>query len=218
MITLPKAIASGTASEPAADWMEEHHGYCPGRRSPTSLPVCEHLCTASLSFRCPNRTEQAVIRVMRLLNQSADIPVLAPLITEEIRYRVLQSFHCAALVHIAAAGSQASRINDVIDYLMHHFAESLRAEDLADMAHMSVSSLHRTFKTVTAISRIQFQKTLQEARRLLVSETTGAADVAVRAGYESPSQFSREYTRMFGFPPRHDIRSLRAAYEPAFNQ
>lgn len=190
------------------------------RNFPRDMAPTDPVKRAMFVSRMEPSLFEAVIRLVRLLNQPADIPVLAPLITQEILYRVLQGSHGAALAQIATAGSAASRINDVIDYLMHHFAQSLRIEDLADRAHMSVSSLHRHFKAVTAMSPIQFQKNLrlQEARRLLVSEATDAADVAFRVGYESPSQFSREYTRMFGLPPRHDIRRLRAAYDPTINE
>jgi AraC-like DNA-binding protein len=94
---------------------------------------------------------------------------------------------------------------------MNHYDRSLRIEELAEIANMSSSSLHRHFKEVTSISPIQFQKQLrlQEARTLLLSESQDAVDVAFRVGYESPSQFSREYSRMFGFPPKEDIKRLR---------
>jgi transcriptional regulator GlxA family with amidase domain len=162
----------------------------------------------------------AVIRLTRLLDHPADIPVLAPLITQEILYRILQGSHGAALAQIATAGSTASRINDVIDYLIHHFERIIRIEELAEVANLSMSSLHRHFKEMTAMSPIQFQKRLrlQEARRLLISEAADAAEVAFRVGYESPSQFSREYSRMFGLPPKHDIQRLRVQYDPTINE
>ncbi len=95
---------------------------------------------------------------------------------------------------------------------MNNYASSFRIEELAEIANMSVSSFHRYFKEVTAMSPIQLQKQLrlQEARRLLLTESADATDVAFRVGYESPSQFSREYSRMFGFPPIQDIKRLRA--------
>ncbi len=158
----------------------------------------------------------AVIRLVRLLNHREDIPVLAPLITKEILYRVLEGSCGPALAQIANVGSAAYHIKDVIDYITHHFERAFRMAQLADMANMSVSSLHRHFKEVTAMSPIQFQKQLrlQEARRLLLSEGMGAADVAFRVGYESPSQFSREYSRWFGLPPRHDVRRAKAHATP----
>ncbi|NJJ39165.1 AraC family transcriptional regulator [Paenibacillus apii] len=157
----------------------------------------------------------AVIRLARLLDNPKDIPVLAPLITKEILYRVLQEQHGATLEQIAIEGSSTKRIRDVIEHIMNNYDTSFRIEELSEIANMSVSSLHRHFKEVTAMSPIQFQKQLrlQEARRLLLSESTDAADVAFRVGYESLSQFSREYSRMFGFSPIQDIKRLRAINE-----
>jgi len=154
----------------------------------------------------------SVLRLARLLDQPKDIPVLAPLFTKEILYRTLQGQHGDVLEQIALEGSSTYRIRDVIDQIMNNYDRSLRIEELAEIANMSTASLHRHFKEVTAMSPIQFQKhlRLQEARRLLLSESTDAAEVAFQVGYESPSQFSREYSRMFGFPPREDIKRLRA--------
>lgn len=153
-----------------------------------------------------------VIRLARLMDHPNDIPLLAPLYTKEILYRVLQGKHGKALQQIAMVGSSAHQINDVILHLTNHFSRSLRIEELADIANMSVSTLHRHFKEVTAMSPIQFQKQLrlQEARRLLLTEAADATDVAFRVGYESPSQFSREYSRMYGLPPRQDVKRLKA--------
>lgn len=161
----------------------------------------------------------AVIRLARLLDNPEDIPVLAPLITKEILYRVLQGQHGVVLEQIAVAGSSTARIRDAIEHIMNNFDRSFRIEELAEIANMGVSSLHRHFKEVTAMSPIQFQKQLrlQEARRLLLSESTDAADVAFRVGYESPSQFSREYSRMFGLPPIEDVRRLRSQYDQIIN-
>lgn len=153
----------------------------------------------------------AVIRLVRLLDHPKDIPILAPLFTKEILYRVLQGPHGAELEQIAIEGSSIRQIKEVIEYITNHFDKSFRIKELAEKANMSVSSFHRHFKEVTAMSPIQFQKRLrlQEARRLLLSESTDAADVAFRVGYESPSQFSREYSRMFGLPPKEDVKRLR---------
>lgn len=157
----------------------------------------------------------AVIRLARLLDTPKDIPVLAPLFVKEILYRVLQGQHGVTLEQIAIEGSYTYLIRSVIKQIMNNYDRSFQIEELAETANMSVSSLHRHFKEVTAMSPIQFQKQLrlQKARRLLLSESTDAADVAFRVGYESPSQFSREYSRMFGFPPREDIKRLRSQYE-----
>ncbi len=154
----------------------------------------------------------AVVRLARLLeDHSEDIPLLAPLFKKEILYKVLKGPHGIALEQATMEGSHTYRIRDVIEYIMNHSEQNFRVEELADLANMSTASLHRHFKEVTAMSPIQFQKQLrlQEARRLLLSKSTDAADVAFQVGYESPSQFSREYSRMFGFPPREDIKRLR---------
>ncbi|UQD53522.1 AraC family transcriptional regulator [Bacillus methanolicus] len=161
----------------------------------------------------------AVSRLVHLLDNPKDIPVLAPLVTKEIIYRVLQGQHGVALGQIAIKGSSAYQISDVIEYIIKNYDRSFKIEELAEIANMSVSSLHRHFKEVTAMSPIRFQKQLrlQEARRILLSESTDAADVAFRVGYESPSQFSREYSRMFGLPPKEDIKRLRENYDQTIN-
>jgi len=156
----------------------------------------------------------AVVRLASLLETPKHIPVLAPLFKKEILYWILQSPHGEALEQMALEGSNAFRIREVINHIINNYEESFRIEELAEIANMSVSSLHRHFKDVTAMSPIQFQKQLrlQEARRLLLAESTDVADVAFRVGYESQSQFSREYSRMFGFPPRVDINRMREHY------
>ncbi|MBT2696132.1 AraC family transcriptional regulator [Bacillus sp. ISL-40] len=161
-----------------------------------------------------------VTRLARLLDNPKDIPVLAPLIMKEIIYRVLQGEHGGMLKQIAIEGSSANQISDVIEYIMNNYGKSFKIEELAEIANMSVSSLHRHFKEVTAMSPIQFQKQLrlQEARSLLLSESADAADVAFRVGYDSPSQFSREYSRMFGLPPKEDIKRLRENYGETINE
>ncbi|TVY09075.1 AraC family transcriptional regulator [Paenibacillus cremeus] len=161
----------------------------------------------------------AVIRLVRLLDNPKDIPMLAPLFTKEILYRVLQGDHGAKLEQIAIEGSSANQIKDVIEHITNNFDKSFRIEELAEKVNMSVSSLHRHFKEVTAMSPIQLQKKLrlQEARRLLLSESTDAADVAFRVGYESQSQFSREYSRMFGLPPKEDMKRLKRQYDQSIS-
>ena len=162
---------------------------------------------------------EAVIRLARLLDNPEDIPVLAPLFTKEILYRVLQGKHGVTLEQMAIEGSSTNQVKDVIEHIMKNYDKSIRIEELAEIANMSESSLHRHFKEVTTMSPIQFQKQLrlQEARHLLLSESTDATDVVFRVGYESPSQFSREYSRMFGFPPIEDIKRLRMEYDQRIN-
>ncbi|MFD1990419.1 AraC family transcriptional regulator N-terminal domain-containing protein [Paenibacillus nicotianae] len=161
----------------------------------------------------------SILRLARLLDHPEDIPFLAPLCIKEILYRLLQGEYGATLAQIAMEGSSTYRIQDAIQHIMDHYDQSLSIEGLAEVASMSVSSFHRNFKEVTAMTPLQFQKQLrlQEARRLLLSESADAADVAFRIGYESASQFSREYARMFGSPPRTDIKRLKEKYELTFN-
>ena len=152
----------------------------------------------------------AITRFVQLLDTPEDIPVLAPLIKKEIIYRVLQGKYGERLKQIAIEGSSTQQINNVINHIVQNYEKSFKIEDLAEIANMSASSLYRYFTEVTAMSPIQFQKQLrlQEARSLLLTESASAADVAFQVGYESPSQFSREYSRMFGRPPKEDIKHL----------
>ncbi|PLR94640.1 AraC family transcriptional regulator [Bacillus sp. T33-2] len=154
----------------------------------------------------------AVLRLVRLLDSERDIPVLAPLVIREILYWILQDEQGGASVRqFAVAGSHAERIAKVINLINRDFAKPLRIDELAKVANMSPSSLHFHFKEVTAMSPLQYQKQvrLQEARRLLLSDIAEAANAGFHVGYESPSQFSREYARMFGLPPLSDIKRLR---------
>ncbi|WP_339200182.1 AraC family transcriptional regulator [Paenibacillus sp. FSL P2-0322] len=165
--------------------------------------------------RMESSIQDAVLRLARLLDTPGEIPFLAPLYTREILYRLLQGPYGVELAQIAVEGSSTYRIREAIDHIVRNWDQSFRIEDLADTASMSVSSFHRHFKEVTAMSPIQFQKQLrlQEARRILLAESADAADVAFRVGYESSSQFSREYSRMFGAPPRADIKRLKEKYD-----
>lgn len=158
----------------------------------------------------------AVLRLARLLDTPDEIAFLAPLYKREILFRLLQGAYGPVLAQMALEGSSASRIRQAIDRLVREWDQPFRVEELADEASMSLSAFHRHFKEVTSMSPLRFQKQirLQEARRLLLSEFADAADVAFRVGYESASQFSREYARMFGAPPRTDINRLKARYDP----
>ncbi|WP_318508817.1 AraC family transcriptional regulator [Bacillus sp. T3] len=149
----------------------------------------------------------AVTRLACLLDKPKHIPMLAPLFKKEILYWVLQGPYGEVLEQMALEGSNALRIKNVIEHINHNYEKSFKIEDLAEIANMSAASLFRHFKEVTAMSPIQFQKQLrlQEARRLLLAESSDVAYVAYRVGYESQSQFSREYSRMFGFSPKVDI-------------
>jgi AraC-like DNA-binding protein len=156
---------------------------------------------------------ESVLRLLRLLATPEDIRALAPLAEREILYRLLKSEEGWRLRQIAAGHGQARRIAKAIAWLRTHFHEALRVEALADEANMSVSSFHAHFKSVTAMSPLQYQKQLrlQEARRLLMTDTVDAATAGHRVRYESPSQFSREYRRAFGVPPATDMRNLSRA-------
>lgn len=153
----------------------------------------------------------AAVRLVRLLDTPDDIPHLAPLVVREIYYRIMKGSQGGALKQGALAGSGMSRIATVIARIKLEYAQPLHIDELARTAHMGPSSLHRYFKEVTALSPLQYLKRirLQEARRLLLAESLDAADAAYRVGYESPTQFSREYARLFGLPPISDIKRLR---------
>ncbi|PAF13764.1 AraC family transcriptional regulator [Shouchella clausii] len=165
-----------------------------------------------------NKTSQplldAVLRLVRLLDTPKDIPILSPLIIREILYRMLQAEQGEQLIQFALLGSHAQRIAKAIRFIYDDFSKPLRIQQLATEVNMSVSALHSQFKKVTAMSPLQFQKLirLQEARRLLFAENIEAADAAFQVGYESPSQFSREYARMFGLPPISDVKQLSSKW------
>lgn len=153
----------------------------------------------------------AVLRLVGLLDTPRDIPAISPLIVREILYRILQDKQGNLIKQFAMIGSHAHCIAKVIQMINNDFPKPLRIEELAKKVNMSTSSLHTQFKKVTAMSPLQYQKLirLQEARRLLLAESSEAANVGFQVGYESPSQFSREYARMFGLPPISDIKRLR---------
>jgi AraC-like DNA-binding protein len=150
-------------------------------------------------------------RLIDLLNEPKDIPILAPIIEREIFYRLLVSDQGGRLRQIVSAGSQSNQIARAIDWLKGNFTKPLRIDDLAAQVNMSTSTFHHHFRQVTAMSPLQYQKWLRlnEARRLMLAESQDATTAAFQVGYESPSQFSREYSRMFGAPPLRDITSLK---------
>ncbi len=153
------------------------------------------------------------IRLTKLLETPQDLPFLAPMIVREIYYRLLIGEQGEAVRQIATAGSNMQRIAEVIKRLKADFTSPLRVEDLAEQANMSASSLHRHFKAVTSMSPLQYQKHLKllSARQMMLAENADATQAAYQVGYESTSQFSREYARMFGAPPIRDIERLRVA-------
>jgi len=155
----------------------------------------------------------AVLRLLGLLDTPQHVPVLAPLLQREVFYRVLTGALGPHLRALAAADSHAQRIARAIDLLKQRYDQPLRVAELAAAAHMSASTLHLHFKQITALSPLQYQKQLrlQQARRLMLGDGLDAADAAHQVGYESPSQFSRDYRRLFGAPPRTEVQRFKQA-------
>lgn len=153
------------------------------------------------------------IRLTQLLDTPQDIAFLAPTIIREIYYRLLIGEQGEAVRQIATSGSKMQRIAEAIKLIKADFSKPLRIEHLAEHTNMSISSFHRHFKEVTSMSPLQYQKQLRllTARQMMLVENADAAQAAYQVGYESPSQFSREYSRMFGAPPIRDIERLRFA-------
>lgn len=150
-------------------------------------------------------------RLLALLDEPEAIPALAPLIKQEIYYRLLVSDQAARLRQIVAVDGQGHRIAKAVDWLKEHFAEPLSVDALAERVQMSIPTFHHHFRRLAAMSPLQYQKWLRlnEARRLMLNEHMDVAGAAYKVGYDSPSQFSREYSRLFGAPPKRDINQLR---------
>ncbi|AGU52725.1 transcriptional regulator, AraC family [Variovorax paradoxus B4] len=153
----------------------------------------------------------AWVRMLRLMERPGDIAALAPAYEREILYRVLQGPHGRMLRDIATPDSAMSRVNLAIELIRRDFAEPLRVEFLADKAAMSTSAFHRHFKAVTSLSPLQYQKRVRllQARTLLISKGSSVTSAALEVGYESATQFSREYAREFGLPPGRDSSRLQ---------
>jgi AraC-like DNA-binding protein len=176
------------------------------------LPQTPQPGHAMATGRVTTELLNAFQRLVDLVDKPRDIPILAPIVKREIFYRMLTGDQGIRLRYMASAGSQGNRIANAIDWLKAHFAEPLRIDDLASQVNMSTSTFHHHFKTLTAMSPLQYQKWLRlnEARRLMLAEDQDATTAAFQVGYESPSQFSREYSRLFGAPPLRDVASLRS--------
>jgi AraC-like DNA-binding protein len=155
----------------------------------------------------------AVVRLVRLLDAPTDARFLAPLAKREIVYRLLRGAQGGRLHHTAALGGNTHRIIQAIERLRDDFDQPLRIEEMAHELGMSVSGFHHHFRAVTAMSPLQFQKQLrlQEARRLMLGEGLDATSAGYRVGYGDASHFTREYKRLFGAPPMHDVERLRNA-------
>ncbi|WP_229611089.1 AraC family transcriptional regulator [Vibrio parahaemolyticus] len=153
----------------------------------------------------------AFVRLAELLDEGQNIKILAPIIKREIFYRLLMSEQGTRLHQIVTAGSHSHQIAKAIDWLKNNFVKPLSVGDLASYTGMSKSSFYTHFRSMTSMTPLQFQKKLRlsEARRLMLTENLDAMAATFKVGYESPSQFSREYSRLFGAPPSKDIKLLR---------
>ncbi|HCG6972200.1 TPA: AraC family transcriptional regulator [Vibrio parahaemolyticus] len=153
----------------------------------------------------------AFVRLAELLDEGKNTKILAPIIKREIFYRLLMSEQGTRLHQIVTAGSHSHQIAKAIDWLKNNFVKPLSVGDLASYTGMSKSSFYTHFRSMTSMTPLQFQKKLRlsEARRLMLTENLDAMAATFKVGYESPSQFSREYSRLFGAPPSKDIKSLR---------
>jgi len=158
----------------------------------------------------------ACCRLVDLLESPQDIPFLSGMIQREIIYRVLQGRVGARLRAVATLGDQSHRTAKAVAWIAANYAKPLRVEELAQLASMGVSTLHHHFRMLTSMSPLQYQKQLrlQSARSLMLNNGLDAASAAFEVGYESPTQFSREYSRFFGLPPIKDIRTIRSVTGP----
>lgn len=177
--------------------------------TPSTASVSRGLAVSEISIDILD----SALRLARLLATPAAIPVLAPLIEQELLYHLLSGEQGGRLRDVAIKGSQGHQISRAIQWINQRYTQSMAIDELADVVSMSKSSLHHHFKALTSMTPLQYQKTLrlQEARRLMLVEQLDAASASHRVGYESPSQFSREYRRVFGAPPLKDIAHLRQA-------
>ena len=153
----------------------------------------------------------ALVRLVKLLEETALIDRLAPLIQQEIIIRLLTGPHGPQLQHLAANGSPSQQIAKAVAWLKQNFTRAIQVDDLAARAHMSPSTFRQHFRAITGTSPLQYQKQLrlQEARQLMLNQNVDAGNAGGLVGYESASQFSREYSRLFGAPPQQDVRRMR---------
>jgi len=163
--------------------------------------------------KTPFELLKACSRLLDLLDRPQDIPFLAGLVEREIFYRVLRSPLGRHLRAIATLGEQSNRTAKAVVWLKENFTKPLRVDELASIAQMGVSTLHHHFRSLTAMSPLQYQKRLRlhAARQRMIAQGLDAASAAFEVGYESASQFNREYRRLFGQPPMREIKTLRLA-------
>jgi len=157
---------------------------------------------------------QALIRLVRLLSEPALLLHLAPLIQREIVVRLLAGVNGPLLRHLVATGSPSQQIAKAVNWLKQNFSNAISVDELATQSHMSPSTFRQHFRGVTGMSPLQYQKQLrlQEARQLMLSQNLDAGSAGLRVGYESASQFSREYARLFGAPPQRDVQRMRLVH------
>ena len=172
---------------------------------------CSEVCCGLMATTMDSQLQDALSRLLGLLGTPQDIPILAPMVRREIIYRALMSEIGPGMRRFVANDSRANRISMVIEILKQRFAEPLRVKDMAEIANMSESNFFSSFKQVTRMSPVQFQKKLRlyGARQIMLTEGLDAATASFRVGYESPSHFSREYRRLFGASPKADIAQLK---------
>ena len=194
LVLRPAAIAALLLQAPPGRW---------SRGTPTVPAIATDKASPELL--------DAAARMLRLLEHPADASVLAPLITQEMLWRLLVGPLGDTMRQIGVADSDLSHISRAIAWIRDNYADPMRVDDLARLSGMSASAFHRHFRSVTAMSPLQFQKRirLQHARSLLVAHPGDIAGVGHRVGYDSPSQFNREYRRLFGAPPGQDAERLR---------
>ncbi|WP_417763083.1 AraC family transcriptional regulator N-terminal domain-containing protein [Shewanella sp.] len=178
----------------------------------TGIPAPRHRASESTALgKVTPSLIEPFYRLITLLDEPEAISTLAPLIIREIHYRLLTSDLADRLWQIASVGSQSNRIVKAVEWLRSHYSHPLKIEDLASYAQMSTTTLHHHFRLLTNMSPLQYQKWLRlnEAKRLMLNEHLDAANAAFRVGYESPSQFSREFSRQFGASPKRHIEMLK---------
>jgi AraC-like DNA-binding protein len=179
-----------------------------GQDMPSGQPSKERLGIAVSEVSAP--LLDAFNRLIDLLENTVDIPALAPLVKQEIFYRLLKGEQGPRLRQITTVGNHGYQISRAIEWLKDNFSKPVKIDELASKAGMSLSAFHNHFRAMTAMSPLQYQKRmrLNEARRLMLTEHFDASRAAFEVGYESPSQFSREYSRLFGAPPMRDIKNF----------
>jgi len=186
-----------------------------------SLPHRKSAPELALSVGIPSeQLVDAVTRLIALQDEPEMIASVAPLIHSEIAIRVLKSPQGARLRHLIASGTQGHQVAKAVTWLKQHYTEALLVEDLADSVHMSQTTFRQHFRSLTGMSPLQYQKQLrlQEARWLMLNENLDAGTAALQVGYESSSQFSREYSRIFGSPPLRDVHRMRESSAAAIGQ